>query len=295
MENITYEEFIENILNTRGRFGCGEEYHERHHILPTCLGGNNDKDNLIDLFAREHFMAHKLLSEENPNNDKLTYAYWMMAHIGRVEVTEEEYEKARIACSKAFSEARQGWYMGENNPNYGNYWTEEQKQHMREVKRSIPQDIRDKMSTSQKQRLSAPENNPMYGKHHSEEAKQKIGEASRNRKREVYQKMSQKAKERYKNINSSSFNPVLRLTLDDILVDVFYTASQVEDELHICSIYICQCCNGKQKSAGGYHWKRLYDHQLKDKTIPGAISLGLITEEEALKQLEQDKLKNETK
>lgn len=28
MKNITYEEYIQNILNARGRFGCGSEYHE---------------------------------------------------------------------------------------------------------------------------------------------------------------------------------------------------------------------------------------------------------------------------
>ena len=51
MENITYEEFIQNILETRGRFGCGDEYHESHHIVPRCMGGEDNKENLIDLFA----------------------------------------------------------------------------------------------------------------------------------------------------------------------------------------------------------------------------------------------------
>lgn len=38
----TYDSFIKNIIETRGQFGCGEEYHERHHIIPKCLGGSND-------------------------------------------------------------------------------------------------------------------------------------------------------------------------------------------------------------------------------------------------------------
>ena len=54
MNTINYNDFIQNILNTRGRFACGDEYHERHHIVPKCCGGTNDKDNLIDLFAQEH-------------------------------------------------------------------------------------------------------------------------------------------------------------------------------------------------------------------------------------------------
>ena len=63
--NLTYNEFIQNILDVRGRFGVPEgEYKERHHILPKCMGGNDDESNLIDLYAREHYEAHKLLAQE---------------------------------------------------------------------------------------------------------------------------------------------------------------------------------------------------------------------------------------
>ena len=72
---MTYIEFINDILKTRGRFNCGDEYCERHHILPKCMGGGNERDNLIDLYAREHFIAHKLLALENPDNIKLQLAY----------------------------------------------------------------------------------------------------------------------------------------------------------------------------------------------------------------------------
>lgn len=36
-------------------------YLESHHIIPKCLGGNNDKSNLVLLTAREHFIVHILL------------------------------------------------------------------------------------------------------------------------------------------------------------------------------------------------------------------------------------------
>lgn len=35
---MTYNEYINNIIDGRGRFNCGEKYHERHHIVPKCLG-----------------------------------------------------------------------------------------------------------------------------------------------------------------------------------------------------------------------------------------------------------------
>ena len=75
---MMYREFIDNILQTRGRFSCGDEYHERHHITPKCMSGENDENNLIDLFAREHFEAHRLLALDNPENEKLVYAWWNM-------------------------------------------------------------------------------------------------------------------------------------------------------------------------------------------------------------------------
>lgn len=105
---MTYQEFINDILQTRGRFACGNEYHERHHIVPRCMNGTNDKENLIDLFAREHFEAHRLLALENLDNEKLVYAWWNMCscrrdYQQRVNVTPEEYEEARIAYVEKFS------------------------------------------------------------------------------------------------------------------------------------------------------------------------------------------------
>ena len=103
---MTYNEFIQNILDTRGRFGIPKgEYKERHHIIPRCIGGTDDEDNLIDLYAGEHFTAHKLLAEENPTNKRLTYAYWCIVHFSNYSkiCTAEQYEAARKAYSESIS------------------------------------------------------------------------------------------------------------------------------------------------------------------------------------------------
>lgn len=145
---LTYEEFIDNIIANRGRFGCEEEYCERHHILPQCCGGTDDLDNLVDLYAREHFEAHRLLALENPDNHGLIYAWWMMSHgknQDRVthDITAEEYEEARIAFRNSM--------LGSGNPMYGKCgW-----HHSEDAKR--------KMSESRKGKYAG-ENNPMYGK-----------------------------------------------------------------------------------------------------------------------------------
>lgn len=38
-------------------------YYERHHILPTCMGGGDEPENLVYLTAEDHFMAHLLLAK----------------------------------------------------------------------------------------------------------------------------------------------------------------------------------------------------------------------------------------
>lgn len=141
---MTYNEYIQNILNIRGRFACGEEYHERHHIVPRSVGGSDDEDNLIDLYAREHYEAHKLLHEENPENEKLAFAWWMMSTKnykteGRYELTAEEYELAKIALSEAQSKAKKEQFVNkENHPMFGKTQSEESRKKMSNAKKGRP-------------------------------------------------------------------------------------------------------------------------------------------------------------
>jgi hypothetical protein len=73
-------------------------YYEQHHIIPECIGGDNNITNLVYLTAREHYVAHKLLCEIYPNNDKLHYALWRMMnpqskrHIRSYNISSHEYE-----------------------------------------------------------------------------------------------------------------------------------------------------------------------------------------------------------
>jgi len=47
-----------------------------HHIIPKCLGGTNEKENLARLTAREHFICHLLLTKmvEGESKRKMVYA-----------------------------------------------------------------------------------------------------------------------------------------------------------------------------------------------------------------------------
>lgn len=52
---------------------------ERHHIVPRCMGGTDDKINLVDLTPEEHFLAHQLLVKIHPSVEGLAYACMKMA------------------------------------------------------------------------------------------------------------------------------------------------------------------------------------------------------------------------
>ena len=57
-----------------------DSYTESHHILPKSLGGSNNKDNIVDLTAREHYICHLLLTKmvESTYKSKMVYALWMI-------------------------------------------------------------------------------------------------------------------------------------------------------------------------------------------------------------------------
>ena len=67
---------IYDTLILRGIERClfPEEYFEKHHIIPKCLGGLNSKNNIVKLTPEEHYLAHLLLVKIYPNNDKLIFA-----------------------------------------------------------------------------------------------------------------------------------------------------------------------------------------------------------------------------
>lgn len=80
-----------------------EGYSEKHHITPKCIGGQDVKENIVELTAREHFLCHRLLCEIYPNQEKLWYALWLMAigkkkwnHRDPYNFTSREYERIKL-------------------------------------------------------------------------------------------------------------------------------------------------------------------------------------------------------
>ena len=133
-------------------------YFEKHHIVPKCLGGSNEDDNLVLLTGREHYLCHYLLWKVNKDNRSLFYAYHKMVYQKRAyqeryfKISSKQYEilkdahremSSMIHKGKTLSaETRRKISIAQNNPsinNFGKKWSKETKEKMRQAKIGIPQ------------------------------------------------------------------------------------------------------------------------------------------------------------
>ena len=65
-------------------------YTEEHHIVPKCLGGSDEPINLVKLTAREHIIAHMLLSKMYPDNKKLITAVVSMTMYSKFTINRSD-------------------------------------------------------------------------------------------------------------------------------------------------------------------------------------------------------------
>lgn len=171
------------------------------------------------------------------------------------------------------SESHKGKNSGESHYLCGKHQPEDVRQKISNTKTGskASAETKEKMSTSQKERFSDPTNHPNYGRHLSEEHRKHIGEAN------IGKKMSDEAKKKIGDANSM---PVVQLDKNGIFITIFSSVVQAE---HIAKVphHVSECCHHKRRTCGGYQWMAVYDIILSDnETIPGAITLGIVTEEQ---------------
>jgi hypothetical protein len=71
---------------------------EKHHIVPKSLGGSNDKNNLVRLTPKQHFICHRLLVKMTTGiaRQKMVYAFWIMSN----------KKRSHIVSSNSYSNAK---------------------------------------------------------------------------------------------------------------------------------------------------------------------------------------------
>jgi len=107
---MNYQKHYDTLIE-RARNRHLEGYSETHHILPRCLGGNNEDANLVKLTAEEHYVAHLLLCKMYPTNGRLAFAANMMSN--------SNSNLKRNNKSYTWVRKKMADHMRHNNPNAG--------------------------------------------------------------------------------------------------------------------------------------------------------------------------------
>lgn len=146
--------------------------YENHHIIPKAIGGPNEKENLVLLTPKEHYICHRLLPKmlsDSKKRGKMINALWAMINgFGNSErhaTNSTIYERIKIEHSTIKSENMKG----NKNHFYGKTHSKEFKQWFSENNPTKREDV--------KKKIRGPRPNFLPHNHFtgwSEEVKQKL-------------------------------------------------------------------------------------------------------------------------
>lgn len=180
--------------------------YELHHIIPTCIGGEDTEENTVLLTPREHFIIHYLLWKLNPETRKLRDPIFMFKHKGAKN--NRLYEAARISHIEEMKQNNPSTYLSEKskiskseklkkyskdrNPEHNKKISESRKGQKLRLGAILNDSTKSQISDSLKKYF---ENNEI-----SEETRIKISEANTGRKhsKEIKDKMKKAALKRPK-------------------------------------------------------------------------------------------------
>lgn len=95
-----------------------EGYFEIHHIVPRCMGGGDEPENLVMFTAREHYTAHLLLWKSYPEERGLAHSAWMMSNRFSIK-NSHVYESLRVEVAESMSRRMMGKYHDLTGQKFG--------------------------------------------------------------------------------------------------------------------------------------------------------------------------------
>lgn len=180
---MNYKAIYDRLME-RARTRKLTNYSESHHVIPRCMGGTDERANLVRLTPEEHLVAHELLIFIHPTHTKLVYALLAMTmNAGGTRPNNKMFGWMRRRVAKAISNAKTGIARPR--------WIMERMWAINTGKKQAPEWI-EKQRKAMKGRAHSPEHNakvgrkgrhgPMTGRHHSPETKEKMRIAAEGRK-----------------------------------------------------------------------------------------------------------------
>ncbi len=158
---------IYNSLVEKRKIELFEGYGENHHIIPRCIGGLDEAENLVRLTAKEHLIAHLLLVKIYPNNKGLIYAANMMSNFKKYNSKNYQWLKEK------FNKENSNFKHSDETKQWLRDWWKERKDNGY----TQTEEHRRKNSEANKG-----EKNHFYGKTHTKETLDKIKKSNELRK-----------------------------------------------------------------------------------------------------------------
>lgn len=147
---------------------------ESHHVIPKCMGGTDDPENLVDLTPREHFVCHLLLTKmvfEPAFRSKLAYAAWQQSRGKEINSKTYAYLRGNLSAT----------YTGRTRPAFSDEWRANMaKAKIGKKTRPHTEETKKQISENRKGKSDGAENH-FFGKTHSDESKAKMATACRER------------------------------------------------------------------------------------------------------------------
>jgi hypothetical protein len=117
---MDYKKHYDSLI-TKSRLRTFEstEYREKHHIVPRCMGGSDDPENIVELTPEEHYVAHQLLVKMHPKHSGLVWAALQMS--GHSMNNERSNNKIYGWLKRRHQNIAKK-RVGEKNGGFGTHW-----------------------------------------------------------------------------------------------------------------------------------------------------------------------------
>jgi len=247
---------ITNLINGKVYIGQSERLteREREHFYRLGRGEHNNEhlQKSFNKYGKDKFIF-EIIEETDDLDDK--EIYWINEYGGinsklnynlKDPLTMKWSDYTRVKQSKSM--------IGENNPNFGNTWTQEQKNEL-SLKRkglSLEERIGKNKADLAKQKMSKSQ----IGRKHPEEVKEKIRQANVGDKNPAYGKGDRQVGDKNPMWGKTQKNrrPIQQLTKEGILVKEYdFISDVINYGFFVGNVW--SVCNGKSKTYRGFIWK----------------------------------------
>lgn len=249
---------ITNMVNKKVYIGQTDRLNEREREHFYRLERNEHHNQFLqksyNKYGKENFIFEVLEESDNLNECELR---WINSYGG---INSELNYNLKDPTSKEWSnyvKVKQSKTMlGENNPNYGNKWSEEQKEKLSKIKKG--KTLEDRIGKERAELAKQKMSNSQKGRKHSEEVKEKIRQYNIGEKNPSYGKGERQKGEKNPMFGKPAPNrkKILKIDNDGNIIKEYESATQVkEDGFNIGNV--CNCANGVKgyKKSKGYFWK----------------------------------------